>query len=168
MRTRSLGKTGLDVSELCMGCWEIGHGEGLPAAEEQIAKWKEEEGIRFLSAERYAYEAPVGHDVYTAFQHYVDGELFEDTRKAFRREDGWREQLLRVGESWGDDGHSFFLYFDQATGGRSFPTLNREQRAWRSIATEAATTTGWRGWTTRVGIRRRRRPSSCSTSSRAT
>ena len=32
MRTRSLGKTGLDVSELCMGCWEIGHGEGLPAA----------------------------------------------------------------------------------------------------------------------------------------
>jgi hypothetical protein len=105
-------------------------------AEEQIAKWKEEEGIRFLSAERYAYEAPVGHDVYTAFQHYVDGELFEDTRKAFRREDGWREQLLRVGESWGDDGHSFFLYFDQATGGRSFPTLNREQRAWRSIAAE--------------------------------
>ena len=38
----------------------------------------------------------------------------------------------------------------------------------RSRATEAATTTGWRGWTTRVGIRRRRRPSSCSTSSRAT
>ncbi len=35
-------------------------------------------------------------------------------------------------------------------------------------ATEAATTTGWRGWTTRVGIRRRRRQSSCSTSSRAT
>lgn len=24
MRTRPLGKTGLDVSELCMGCWEIG------------------------------------------------------------------------------------------------------------------------------------------------
>ena len=24
MQTRGLGKTGLQVSELCMGCWEIG------------------------------------------------------------------------------------------------------------------------------------------------
>ena len=24
MKTRSLGKTGLTVSELCIGCWQIG------------------------------------------------------------------------------------------------------------------------------------------------
>ena len=35
MKTRPLGKTRLEVSELCMGCWQIG---GLSSAEDAYRK----------------------------------------------------------------------------------------------------------------------------------
>ena len=77
------------------------------------------------------------------------------------------EKALRELQRQGRAGKTIMNYQEALAALCDCGRISAIRRA-RSRATEAATTTGWRGWTTRVGIRRRRRPSSCSTSSRAT